>query len=146
MTNDSTLDQQQNTTIDTTSALNDAPSNIPSSLLTCKSIHTHESRRLLKILFDSGGSHTMIDSSCLPVGVNPTLLPNPTQMQTIAGSINTNRYVRLSEISLPEFDRSKIIDGNVALVFDSPCQYDMIVGRDFLQKIDLKLNFDTKSI
>lgn len=67
-------------------------------------------------------------------------------MQTIAGTVTTNRYVSLSEISLPEFDKSKLIDGNMALVFDTDCQYDIIAGRDFLEKNGLKLDFQAKTM
>ena len=67
-------------------------------------------------------------------------------MQTLAGNLTTNRYVFLSELTLPEFDKSKKISGNTALVFDSDCNYDIILGRDLLQKIGLVLNFGTNTI
>ena len=65
MTNDNT---------DSTTNNNDKIPLIPSSLLMCESINNHESRRLFKVLFDSGGSHTFIHSRCLPLGANPTIL------------------------------------------------------------------------
>ena len=42
---------------------------------------------------------------------------------------------------LPEFDKSRRIDGLQAFVFEAPCQYDMIIGRDFLAKTGIKLDF-----
>lgn len=51
-----------------------APTNIPRSLISCRSIHSYESRRLMTVLFDSDGSHTLIHSRCLPRGANLTLL------------------------------------------------------------------------
>eukprot|EP00957_Ditylum_brightwellii_P114779 8752570-Ditylum_brightwellii.AAC.1 len=55
-------------------------------------------------------------------------------MKTLAGMLRTNREVTLTKIVLPEFARSKCIDGINAFVFDKPCQYDVILGRDFLNK------------
>eukprot|EP00957_Ditylum_brightwellii_P203205 15333638-Ditylum_brightwellii.AAC.1 len=63
-------------------------------------------------------------------------------MQTIAGNFNTSREVNLREILLPEFDKTKRIDGITAYVFDAPCQYNMIIGRDFLCKAKINLNFE----
>ena len=42
---------------------------------------------------------------------------------------------------LPEFDKSCHIDGVEAYVFDAPCRYDMILGRDFLNLTGKKLDF-----
>ena len=107
---------------------------IPSSLLTCSTIQNHESTRLMKVLMDSGGTHTMIHSRCLPVGAVPTLMNGTRLINTIAGTIPANRTVHLQNITLPEFDKSRKIDGVTAHVFDSDSQWDIIVGRDLLQK------------
>lgn len=89
----------------------------------------------------------MINANRLPISATPTLLPSdPQQMQTVARSVSINRYVTLDEITLPEFDKAKKISGNIALVFDPPCNYDMILGRDLLQKIGLRLNFATNTM
>ena len=139
MTNDNTT-QENNKTIDNDpSHETESIQMIPSSLLTCKTIHNHESCRLMKVIFDSGCSHTMISSKCLPIYISPTLLQRGfTSFQTLAGVLNSNRFVSLNKIMLPEFDKAKKIDAHHALVFDSPCQYDMIIGRGFLQKIGFK--------
>ena len=82
--------------VSTTNNNNDKTPLIPSSQLMCKTINNHESRRLFKVLFDSGGSHTFIHSRCLPLGANATILQTgPQQMQTIAGNLTTNRHVFL---------------------------------------------------
>ena len=118
---------------------------IPSTLLMCRKIQNHESNRILKILLDSGGSHTMIHSSCLPKGAVPSPLENgPVQFQTVAGMLQSQRKVFLSDILLPEFDKTKRINGSGAFVFDSHCRYDMIVRRDLLHKIGLNLDFENK--
>ena len=82
---------------------------IPSSLLTCGTIQNHESTRLMKVLMDSGGTHTMIHSRCLPVGAVPTLMNGTRLINTIAGVIPANRTVYLQNITLPEFDKSRKI-------------------------------------
>ena len=45
---------------------------VPITLMTVKTIQNQESRKLLRCLVDSGGSHTMIHSSCLPPGRSGT--------------------------------------------------------------------------
>ena len=50
--------------------------------------------------------------------------------------------VKLNDIVLPEFDKTKIVDKLDAHVFDSPCAYDVILGRDFLCRVGLSLNFE----
>ena len=45
------------------------------------------------------------------------------------------------DIVLPEFDKTKHVDGVAAFVFDAPCRYNMILGRDFLMKAGIKLDF-----
>ena len=36
---------------------------------------------------------------------------------------------------LPKFDKTKRIHGVIAGIFDTPCKYDVILGRDFLTNI-----------
>ena len=108
-----------------------------------RTIQHTESRRLLRVLFDSGGSHTLIHSRCLPKGCSPIVNQTGAQsLQTIAGSFVSNRKVYVKELVLPEFDKTKRIDGIEAFVFDSPCNYDVILGRDFLSKTGIVLNFE----
>lgn len=47
---------------------------------------------------------------------------------------------------MPEFDKTKQADDLVAYVFDADCDYDMILGQDFLSKAGIKLNFDIETI
>jgi hypothetical protein len=51
--------------------------------------------------------------------------------------------VYLNELVLPEFDKNRRIDGIAAYVFDEPCAYDVIIGRDFLNKIPMIFDFST---
>ena len=44
------------------------------SLMVVHHIHNHESPRLLRVIFDSGGARTMIHRRALPNGLNPIRL------------------------------------------------------------------------
>ena len=61
---------------------------------------------------------------------------------TINGTFDTLLSVNLSDISLPEFVNGRTVDGVEARLFDShTCRYDIIFGRDFLQKTNMKFCF-----
>jgi hypothetical protein len=45
-----------------------------------------------------------------------------------------------------EFTRSKRIETLTAYVIDSPCQYDLILGRDFLEDTGMMMNFRVKKV
>ena len=120
---------------------------IPSTLLVCRKIQNQESFVPMKILFDTGGSNTMIHERCLPLGATPSLLPNGNmKFQTVAGILSSTREVYLEDVVFPEFDKTKRINGTRAYVFNSNCNYDMIIGRDILNKIGLTLCFETKEM
>ena len=114
---------------------------VPSTLMICQSVQQTESKRLMRVLLDSGGSHSLIHARMLPKGTNPVVLPGPRNVNTIMGQFEANRKVYLRDIVLPEFDKTKRIDGLEAYVFDAPCRYDMILGRDFLNLTGMKLDF-----
>ena len=105
----------------------------PVSSLFCRQIQGEPSHRLLKVLFDSGASHTLIHQRILPRDCKPMEIKNGrTLTQTAAGTFNCNKTVRLRKLTLPEFDCKKQIYGVVAHIFSAPCNYDIILGRDFL--------------
>ena len=80
---------------------------LPMSFMVARSIGNHTSMRLLRVLFDSGGSCTWINSRSLPRGCTPMLLDRPTSSLTLAGTLKTNHCVMMNDITLPEFDRKK---------------------------------------
>lgn len=114
---------------------------IPTSIMIAKHIHGKESRRILRVLFDSGASHTMINRSCLPLNTQDDPTDRRKPLATIAGSYQPSGRVRLHNIVLPEFDNSRTIRGNTAYVFDAQCAYDVIMGRDLLSQIGLVMDF-----
>jgi len=63
------------------------------------------------------------------------------------GTFDTSRSVLLDEIRLPEFANNRCIKGVQARIFDYPtCQYDIILGRDFLRAAGIKLCFSTDTM
>ena len=114
---------------------------IPCSMLLSRTINDVPSMRLLRVLFDSGGTATMIHRRALPRGCVPSLLDKPITSTTVEGTFTTKTSVRLKGIQLPEFDQNKQIDDQGAFVFDGPCRYDIILGRDFLHKIGIQMDF-----
>ena len=49
----------------------------------------------------------------------------------------------MRDFSLPEFDKNRRIEDQKALVFDTPCRYDIIFGTDLLSKAGIKINNET---
>jgi len=96
---------------------------------------------MLRVLFDSGGSCTYMSLQALPQGCIPAELGIPTEAITLAGPVETNKFVMLNDIVLPEFDRNKKIKKQGAFIFDGDTNYDIILGRDFLERIGFKLDF-----
>ena len=101
---------------------------VPTSILFVKTIYNKEYQRLLHCLFDLGALHTLINSSLLPKHVTTFALPEKERTQTIAGTYNSSKTVRLCDIYLPEFDKMKKQYGVTAHILDAQCNYDIILG------------------
>ena len=119
---------------------------IPSSLLICGTIQQQESKQLFKVLMNSGATHSIIHVRCLPTGATPTLNKTEHRINTIAGNLHSNRTVFMENIVLPEIDKYRKINGLTVHLFDSPGNYDIILGRDLLQKIGLIINFADRNM
>ena len=89
----------------------------------------------------------MINSRALPKGVCPELLNSTVTSHTLVGSFETKRHVTLDFIILLEFDKSKTISGQNALVFtQSSCRYNLIMGTDFLHRTQMTIDYDLKCV
>ena len=66
---------------------------IPCSMLLTRTINEVPSMRLLRVLFDSGGTATMIHRRALPKGCVPSLLDKPITSTTVEGSFTTKTSV-----------------------------------------------------
>ena len=53
----------------------------------------------------------------------------------------------MRDIRLPEFDKNRRIDQQKCLVFDNDnCNYDIILGTNFLSKAGIKLNYEDETM
>ena len=112
-----------------------------------KSINGVPCGRLMKVLLDSGGSATLINRRALPKATTIDTSGSRTMVQTLAGNMAPIGRVRVEGLRLPEFDKSLILNEHTCLTFDRPdCQYDMIVGSDFLAKFGINLNFNSLQV
>ena len=64
----------------------------------------------------------------------------------MAGAFKSSQSVTLEHVVLPEFHRHRSIDSIEARVFNQPCNYDIIFGRDVLAKIGMNLDFQSFSM
>ena len=87
--------------------------------------------RLHRVLFDSGGTFTMlVNRRCLPKGCTPATAMKP--ILTVIGNFKSNQTIHFQNCVLPEFDRNKGIHSFSTYVFDSSARYDIIISRDVM--------------
>ena len=84
-------------------------------------------------LVDSSGTISLIHECMLLTEVTPSISVNQ-KFTTLAGEFQSNRQVLLQDIVLLEFNCTAYIINHTCQVFIRPCSYDIILGRDFLQK------------
>ena len=102
-------------------------------------------QRAFTVLLDSGSTNTLINKRSLPYGAVP-FRAAARRTTTTMGSFDSSSSVQLQEVKFPQF--ANCIIGTVkADVFDSPgCRYDIIVGRDVLLRMGIKLDFRSKLV
>ena len=116
------------------------------AMILVKSIQGIPCSRIMKVLFDSGGSASMINSKALPRGVQVSYDHKTNIVQTLAGVMKPTGKVGVKGIRLPEFDRSLVINSHDFLIFNTECKYDMILGGDFLAKYGVNLKYETLEV
>ena len=83
----------------------------------------------------------MIKKSCFPFGVETTK-GTPKKTTTTNGTFSSSESVMLSQVKFPELSNNNIGDIKTD-VFDSPtCRYDLIKGRDVLERMGIILDFN----
>lgn len=118
----------------------------PVSITACNTIGCCESRRLLKVLFDSGTTKTLINRRAVPKNAKPVSISRRS-FSTLAGHMDTSHMVKMRDVRLPEFNKNRSIDEQAALVFDNKdCKYDIIFGSDFLARAGLVLDYVSKEV
>jgi hypothetical protein len=109
------------------------PQNLtPVRIMLVDTISSVKSRRLLKILLDSGSATTLVNKKCLPKKCRPCQLSQSRMVNTFAGSYQSSAMVVMHNLRLPELDKNRNVEQQKALIFESDtCKYDVILGADF---------------
>ena len=119
----------------------------PITLLCCDTIQGHHSPRPLVILLDGGSCSSLINKRALPLGAVPSKSKEKHTTKTASGTIDSSLSVGIRNIELPEFSNGRKIDGRNCCAFDAEsCQYDLIMGRDFMRHIGIENSFVTDYI
>ena len=118
---------------------------VPTTTLFPRKIQHKENIYLMKGLLDPGGNTTLIKRTSIPPGIQPER-EETKSMNTAAGVFKINQKVYLSQIYMPEFNKTHKINGIWAYVFDAPSQYDIIAGQDLLSKAKVDIKYSTNTI
>ena len=106
-----------------------------------------KSRKLSKVLFDTGSTATLINRRCLPKHCKPYQVSATRKVNTLSGSYNSTEMVIMQNIQLPELDSGRNIEQQKALVFKSKtCRFDVILGTDFLSKTGTDVKYSTNTV
>ena len=118
------------------------------TLLIYDSIQGQLVERPLVILLNSSSSGSLINKRAIPKGDVPTKSNKSHITTTALGFFDTSLTIGLKNIRLPEFSNGRKINGwNCCILFNSTaCQYNMILGRDFMQHISINNFFSTDII
>ena len=100
----------------------------------------------LSVLADSGSSFSYIKQQALPAEVQPTTEREPRTAQTALGMMQTQNKVTLTTLTFPEFGKSLKFDSLDAHIITQDIHYDIILGRDFLDKAGIDICFSTKTM
>ncbi len=102
------------------------------TIMVVDSIGAVRSRKLLKVLLDSGSTITLINKKCLPKKYKPCQISQSRMVNTLAGSYQLSAMVIMRNLRLPELDKKRNIEQQTSLKFESDtCRYDVILGSEF---------------
>jgi hypothetical protein len=128
----------------------DSPQNgnlTPVIIMVADSIGAVRSRRLLKVLLDSGSTTTLVNKKCLPKKCRPCQISQSRMVNTLAGSYQLSAMVVIHNLRLTELDKNRNVEQQKALIFESDtCRYDVILGADFLTKTGIDVKYSTVTI
>ena len=116
------------------------------TVLIVRTIQQQRCTEVLKVLLDSGSNATLMHERCLPLGAVSLKAPRTCTTTTASGSFDLSCYVNLRGMHLPEFTNHSVIDGVQARLFNADCQYDLILGRDFLSQAGIDIMFSTHTV
>jgi hypothetical protein len=113
----------------------------PVTIMVADRIGAVRSRKLLKVLLDSGSTTTLINKKCLPNKCKPCQISQSRMVNTLAGSYQLSAMVVMHNSRFPELDKNRNVEQQKALIFESDtCRYDVILGVDFWPKLELISN------
>jgi len=119
----------------------------PVTIMVVDTIGAVISRRLLKILLDSGSTTTLINKRCLPKKCQLCQIYQSRMVNTLAGTYQSSAMVVMHNLRLPEFDKNRNVEQQKALIFESEtCKYDVILGADYLTKTGIDVKYSTGTI
>jgi hypothetical protein len=124
------------------------PQNLtPVTILVIDTISSVRSRKLLKILLNSGSTTTLVNKKCLPKKCRPCQISQSRMVNTITGSCQLSAMVVMHNLRLPELDKNRNIEQQKALIFESDtCIYDVILSADFLTETGIDVKYSIGSI
>lgn len=102
-----------------------------------------KTNHFLRVLFDSGCSHSLIKSKWAKYGVTKRHESMP--FVTGNGTVAMNKKMKMS-FTLCEFTDKRKISWNFIVDETDTHSYDIIMGRDLLTTLKIKLDFDQKII
>jgi len=99
-----------------------------------------------KVLLDTGSSKTILDGvSLLEAAGLKAIETDPIQFTTMDGTFTTSKQVSL-QAYFPQFSKHRLLefDAQVDERRMIASEYDLIIGRDFLSKFKIKLDFSSE--
>ena len=119
---------------------------VPLTVLEVPQVHSSSQQKTLFFcLLDSGATGCWISREKLPPHIR-TYHVVPVTNQTLAGNFTASEEVKLHDILLPEFHKTRCLQTLMAKIFDQGCHYDMILGWNLMNELGIVLNFNTKSM
>jgi hypothetical protein len=109
------------------------PQNLtPVMIMVVDTISSVRSRTLLKVLLDSGSTTTLVHKKCLPRHCKPCKISSSRKVSALTGTYTSTEIVIMCNLRLPEFNKNRNVNQQMALVFQSETRkYDVILGADF---------------
>ena len=118
---------------------------LPISIMIPKYTQDVTNQKVFTALFDSGGTISLIHEHVLMTNIKTIITKNLT-FTTLAGKFQSNRQVLLQDIILPEFKRTAYMNSQACQVIIGTCSYNIILGQDFLRKVQFNINFDNNTM
>ncbi len=115
-------------------------------VMVVKDIQGKACSRLLRVLYDSGGSKSMCHRRVMPRGARINQDSEKQLFNTLAGTYGSLGSIQMSGMRLPAFDKNRVISDHSFEVFDADCRYDVILGADFLEKVGMNLRYSDLTV